>query len=66
MFDIDGTLVNSYEFDEECFIAAVYEVLGHNLDSNCNNYKHVTDSEMLTKHLKKIGILSRGCPSGHP
>ncbi len=32
MFDIDGTLVKSDDFDEDCFIAAVSDVLGHDID----------------------------------
>lgn len=58
MFDVDGTLVKSYEFDEECFIAAVSEVLGHDIDSNWNGYEHVSDSGILTEHLERQGIIS--------
>lgn len=28
MFDIDGTLVESYDFDSICFVDAVHDVLG--------------------------------------
>jgi len=58
MFDIDGTLVKSDDFDEECFIAAVSEVLGHDIDSNWNSYKHVSDTGILNEHLKRRGITS--------
>lgn len=58
MFDVDGTLVKSYEFDEKCFVAAVLEVLGHDIDSNWARYEHVTDAGILNEHLEKQGITS--------
>ncbi len=33
MFDIDGTLVESYEFDTDCFTSAIQEVLGININT---------------------------------
>ena len=58
MFDVDGTLVKSYEFDEECFVTAVSEVLGHDIDSNWDSYEHVSDAGILNEHLKRQGITS--------
>ncbi|MFT5212059.1 MAG: phosphoglycolate phosphatase-like HAD superfamily hydrolase [Flavobacterium sp.] len=58
MFDVDGTLVKSYEFDEQCFIAAVSQILGHDIDSNWNGYRHVTDSGILSEHLERKNIHS--------
>ena len=55
MFDVDGTLVNSCGFDDECFISAVADVLGHNIDSNWHQYKHVSDAVILKEHLARIG-----------
>ncbi|MCP4492893.1 MAG: HAD family hydrolase [Gammaproteobacteria bacterium] len=49
MFDIDGTLVESYEFDADCFTSAVQEVLGINIDEEWSNYKHVTDAGILNE-----------------
>jgi beta-phosphoglucomutase-like phosphatase (HAD superfamily) len=51
MFDIDGTLVESYEIDSECFIAAVNEVIGIEPDPNWSAYKHVTDTGILNEIL---------------
>ena len=56
MFDVDGTLVKSFEFDEECYIDAIFEVLGHRLDTNWQEYEHITDSGILSEHLKRKGI----------
>ncbi len=58
MFDVDGTLVKSYEFDEECFVTAASEVLGHDIDSNWDSYEHVSDAGILNEHLKRQGITS--------
>ncbi|MCV2403793.1 HAD hydrolase-like protein [Marinomonas sp. C2222] len=58
MFDIDRTLVKSYDFDEECFISAISEVLGHEVDSDWSSYKHVSDTGILNEHLERRGITS--------
>ncbi len=55
MFDVDGTLVESFEFDEACYLDAVYAVLGHYLDSDWNRYAHVSDAGILDEHLQSIG-----------
>lgn len=47
MFDIDGTLVQSYEFDECLFIEAVKYVTNINIDSDWGNYPDVTDSGLI-------------------
>jgi len=39
MFDIDGTLVQSYEFDEEIYACAVEEVVGFKIDRKWSKYK---------------------------
>jgi len=57
MFDIDGTLVESFDFDEKCYCDAVFEVLGHHIDSDWPQYKHVTDSGILNQHLDSKGLL---------
>ena len=56
MFDVDGTLVKSYEFDENCFVAAVKDVLGHEIDSDWGSYQHVSDTGILNEHLQRKGI----------
>ena len=56
MFDVDGTLVKSFQFDEACYVAAVKEVLGHQIDENWENYKYVTDSGLLLEHLQRHNI----------
>lgn len=47
MFDIDGTLVQSYEFDEQCYVEAVREVTGIEIDTNWENCPNVSDRGIL-------------------
>ncbi len=56
MFDVDGTLVESFRFDEECYIDAVSQVLGHNIGSDWTKYPHITDAGILEQHLQNYGI----------
>jgi phosphoglycolate phosphatase-like HAD superfamily hydrolase len=51
MFDIDGTLIQSYEFDSECFVSAVKEVVGIEICSDWSTYMHVTDAGILDEIL---------------
>ncbi|WP_163134880.1 HAD family hydrolase [Agarivorans sp. Alg241-V36] len=57
MFDVDGTLVESFKFDEECYIDAVSEALGHKLDSDWSKYPHISDAGILDHHLAQRGQL---------
>ena len=44
IFDLDGTLVQSYELDGECFVAAFHEALGiADVDTDWARYDHATD-----------------------
>ncbi len=44
IFDVDGTLVQSYQLDGECFVAAFHDALGiTDVDSDWARYDHVTD-----------------------
>lgn len=52
MFDIDGTLVESYEMDSLCFINAVKEITGLNIDTDWATYQHVTDEGILNQVLQ--------------
>jgi len=56
MFDIDGTLIESYDFDSECFTEAVKEVTGYEIDTNWSRYKHVTDTGILNQFFKETNI----------
>jgi beta-phosphoglucomutase-like phosphatase (HAD superfamily) len=53
MLDIDGTLVESYDFDERCFIEATKEVTGIDLNSDWENYPFVTDRGILMTFIER-------------
>ena len=54
MFDIDGTLIESSDFDTECFRAAVKDVLKIPVDTK--NYRHVTDSGILRQIIAALHL----------
>lgn len=56
MFDVDGTLILSDEFDGDSFLEAVYEVLGHSLDTDWTKYTHVSDAGILEQHISENGL----------
>ncbi|MBW0147939.1 HAD family hydrolase [Marinobacter sp. CAU 1620] len=58
MFDIDGTLVESYDFDTECFQAAIKDVLGVTIGPDWSRYRHVTDSGILAEVIDSLGLES--------
>lgn len=49
MFDIDGTLVKSYNFDSGCYQSAVFDVLGVKVNLDWEQYQHVTDAGILSE-----------------
>ncbi len=59
MFDIDGTLVQSYGFDADCFTKAIKEVLDIKIDDNWSSYEHVTDNGILNEVIQTNGLDSK-------
>jgi phosphoglycolate phosphatase-like HAD superfamily hydrolase len=50
MFDLDGTLVDSTAIDSGCYLQALVDVFGFDLDRidrNWANYPHITDAGIL-------------------
>ncbi len=47
VLDLDGTLVDSAEFNARLYVQAVRTVLGIEIDDNWSGYRHVTDSGIL-------------------
>jgi beta-phosphoglucomutase-like phosphatase (HAD superfamily) len=56
MFDIDGTLVDSMEFDGRLYAEAIHEVLGIVVDRDWSTYPHVTDGGLLEEVLRRHGL----------
>lgn len=51
MFDIDGTLVDSWGFDSHWYADAIRSVLDVEIDDTWRPYRHVTDSGILEELL---------------
>jgi len=48
MFDLDGTLADTMQTDEECFVQALSDVFGFkNVNTDWSAYRHTTDSGIL-------------------
>lgn len=57
VFDIDGTLVDSYDADANLYAAAVCEVWGlASVSTDWASYRHVTDGGVLLEILQRHGI----------
>ena len=62
IFDIDGTLIESFGFDGDCYINAVKEVLGEvHIYDDWGKYEKVTDSGILSQIMKENGINDNAC-----
>lgn len=57
MLDIDGTLVRSNDFEADCYLGAVVDVVETGLDTDWRAYRHVTDSGILHQHLDALGLI---------
>jgi phosphoglycolate phosphatase-like HAD superfamily hydrolase len=50
MFDLDGTLIETVQADEECFVSALSDVFGfENVNTDWSAYRHTTDSGILVE-----------------
>lgn len=58
MFDIDGTLIDSEEYDACLFKQAIKEVLDIEIGDDWSAYRHVTDSGILEEIIDSCGIVS--------
>ena len=54
IFDVDGTLVQSYVLDGECFVAACHDALGiADVDTDWARYDHVTDPGIAAQIIRE-------------
>lgn len=61
IFDIDGTLVESFGFDDACYISAIREVLGDvYIHDDWSKYKNVTDTGSLRQIMEENNIKEKG------
>jgi len=57
IFDIDGTLIDSFDTDAELYTSAIRHVFGNvNIRSSWSEYKHVTDEGILREILNDNGV----------
>ena len=56
VFDVDGTLVESEDFDGTLYARTIRNVLKIDVDDNWSGYRHVTDSGILNEVLKRSGV----------
>lgn len=61
IFDIDGTLTQSTEFDSLCFKSAVLEHVDVVFKDDWGEYKHVTDSGILNEIIDSHGFQEHEC-----
>lgn len=55
IFDLDGTLVDSSGFEDECFIGALRDILGDvDIETDWSHYEHVTDAGILTQIVEEL------------
>ncbi len=54
IFDLDGTLVQSYGLDGECFVAAFHDVFGiADVDTDWARYDHATDPSITAQVIRE-------------
>ncbi|MBW8192837.1 HAD hydrolase-like protein [Neiella marina] len=58
MFDVDGTLTESYQYDQACYGATMKHITGLDVDTDWNNYTHVTDSAVTLEILQQHNLPS--------
>ena len=61
VFDVDGTLVDSKEFDDRLYELAVQTVLGIEIDNDFSRYQNVTDSGILDEIIDIAKIKTDRC-----
>ena len=59
MFDIDGTLVETFELDSCLFVDAVHAITGLYMDADWSKYRNVTDSGILDEFFDINGIQNK-------
>jgi phosphoglycolate phosphatase-like HAD superfamily hydrolase len=59
MFDVDGTLLQSSDFDGRCYVEAVRETTGRAPHAEWQRYTHVSDAGILDQHVRELGLEKR-------
>ncbi|PSU34824.1 HAD hydrolase-like protein [Photobacterium lutimaris] len=56
LLDIDGALVDSHDLELDCYVKAVNEVLGIEMDTDLSQYANLTDAGVLDELIAKYAI----------
>ena len=56
IFDIDGTLVESFKFDKVIYCQSIEKITGIKIDNNWSSYQHVTDDGILNEVISTNGL----------
>ncbi|PSW14674.1 haloacid dehalogenase-like hydrolase [Photobacterium rosenbergii] len=56
LLDIDGALVDSKNLELNCYVKAVKDVLGVEMDTDLSHYSNLTDAGVLDELIAKHGI----------
>lgn len=56
LFDIDGTLIDSAEFDSKLYVRAVGQVLGLEIGDDWSAFRNVTDGGILNEIIDNVGL----------
>lgn len=56
LLDIDGALVDSKNLELNCYVKAVKDVLGIEMDTDLSHYSNLTDAGVLDELIAKHGI----------
>ena len=54
MFDIDGTLVNTSSFEDDCFALAITSVLDMDVNRNWESFGHVSDTGIINELISDV------------
>ena len=56
MLDVDGTLLQSYDMDEQCFVQAVMEATGLAISTDWGSYPYATDRGILKTFIEQHAL----------
>jgi len=58
IFDLDGTLVDSSDFEDRCYVGALRDVFGNvSVESDWAHYRHVTDTGILMQLMEENAVV---------
>lgn len=56
MLDVDGTLIDNFDFDSSCFCSAIEEVTGISMEEGWENFTNVTEAGILEELIENHNL----------